>query len=139
MFLILLGCWLVVRLAFFAPLFQAPERVRLIENNTYLELARSLVERGTYTGYLREDLDLVRTPVYPFFVAGVLAIFRGQLQYLALVQLVLSIVICWLVYHSTRLLYGETPAQVAAWLFALDPNALFISLTALTETLFVFW
>jgi 4-amino-4-deoxy-L-arabinose transferase-like glycosyltransferase len=137
--LYLLAGWLVARLAFSIPLFEAPERVRLIENNTYLELAENLLEQGIYAGSGRENLDQVRTPIYPYFIAGVLTLSKGQMQYLALAQLLLSAGTCWLVYKGTRNLFSYTTALAAAWLFALDPNALYFSLTALTETLFVFW
>ncbi len=138
-FLYLLGVWLVARLLFSIPLFNAPDRVRLIENNTYLDLAENLVARGVYTGTEREDLDLVRTPIYPYFIAVILELSNSQLQYLALVQILLSAGTCLLIYLGTRLLFNEPTALAAAWLFALDPNALYFSLTALTETLFVLW
>ena len=135
----LLVAWLLARLLFAVPLFESPERVRLIENNTYLELAEQLIETGEYRGTERADLYLIRTPVYPYFAAGVLSLFGSQLPFLALAQLALTAGSCWLVYLGIRHVYGPRPALAAAWLFALDPNAMFISLTALTETLFVFW
>lgn len=46
-----LGIILLLRLLVLFPIFRAPGLVQLIEKNTYLELATSLLERSTYEGY----------------------------------------------------------------------------------------
>ncbi len=136
--LLALGVVLVLRMVVLIPVFKTPGRVQLIENNTYLELAISMLERGTYEGYSRDNIDLVRTPGYPLFAAGVLGLAGGNLAYLALAQVLLTFGTCALVYLAARRLFNETAAMAAAWLFALDPTSLFVALTALTETLFAF-
>jgi hypothetical protein len=136
--LILLACWLIARMAFLIPVFHNPGRVYLTELNTYVELATSLVERGTYEGYSREGIELTRTPGYPVFAAVILGLAEGNLAYLALVQVLLTVGTCALVYATTRQLLNESAALAAAWIFALSPTSLFYALAALTETLFAF-
>ena len=131
-----LGIILILRLLVLIPIFRAPGLVQLIEHNTYLELATSMLERGTYEGYSRDNIDLVRTPIYPLFAAGVLGVSGQNLAYLALAQVLLTMVTCGLVFLVGREIFGETAAVASAWVFALSPTSLFVALTALTETLF---
>ncbi len=131
-----LGIILLLRLLVLFPIFRAPGLVQLIEKNTYLELATSLLERSTYEGYSRDNIDLVRTPIYPLFAAVVLGLSNQNLAYLALAQVLLTMVTCGLVFLIGREILGETAALAGAWVFALSPTSLFVALTALTETLF---
>jgi hypothetical protein len=133
-----LALWLVVRMLVLVPVFRHPGRVQLIDTNTYLELATSLVERGTYEGYSRDNIDLVRTPGYPAFAAAALALGGGNLAVLALAQVLLTIGTCAAVYAIGRRALNPTAGLAAAWLYALSPTSLFYALTALTETLFAF-
>ncbi len=75
--LLALAIVLIVRMVVLIPVFRDPGRVQLIETNTYLELATSMLERGTYEGYSRDNIDLVRTPGYPLFAAAVLGLAGG--------------------------------------------------------------
>ena len=137
--LILLIIWLLARLFFTVPIFRNPQRAEVAHLNTYLELARSLLERGSYEGYSRDNIDLKRTPTYPVFIALVQALFGDNLGFLALSQLLLTICTCRLIYMTTQMITNETIAIAAAWIYALNPNSLFWALTALTETVFAFF
>jgi 4-amino-4-deoxy-L-arabinose transferase-like glycosyltransferase len=134
--LLLLVIWLAARLAFTTQVFREPGLVQLIDRNTYVELAESLLERGTYQGYTDPRMDLVRTPAYPVFLAAVLGLSGRNLAFVAVAQLILTCATCWLVYQSAKLVANRGAALAAAWLYALSPNGLFVSLMALTETLF---
>lgn len=134
----LLILWLVLRLAFSIPAFREPERAQLVEVNTYVELATSMLTRGTYDGYSYENMDQVRTPVYPAFLYVILRLFSGNLAAVSLTQVLLTAVTCLAVYLAAARIASPGLALLAAWLYALDPNSLFVALVALTETLFAF-
>jgi 4-amino-4-deoxy-L-arabinose transferase-like glycosyltransferase len=134
--LFLLALWMVVRMVVLLPVFRNPGRVQLIDTNTYLELATSMLERGTYEGYSRDNIDLVRTPGYPLFLAAVMGVSGGNLAFLALAQVLLTIGTCAAVYAIGRRILGPGAGLAAAWIFALSPTSLFFAMTALTETLF---
>ncbi len=94
----LLIAWIIARLAFTIPAFREPERAQLVEVNTYVELATSMLTRGTYAGYSYENMDQVRTPVYPAFIYSLLRISGGNLAAVSFAQVLLTAVTCLFVY-----------------------------------------
>ena len=134
--IVLLGAWVILRLAFSSHVFEIPKKVRLIDGNTYLDLAFNLLDRGVYASQTVEGLDQARTPIYPYFAAFVLDIFSKKLAYLALFQLILTIGTCFFVYKIGQVMFSDLVGLAAAWVYVLDPNSLFFALTALSETLF---
>lgn len=134
--LVLLVVWLLVRMAVVLPVFQEPARVQFADPNTYLELANNLIDRGEYVGDSYDRIDLVRTPIYPLFLAAILKVFGRNLAFVALFQLLITIGTCGLVYATLGRLFDRRIALAGAWVYALNPNSLILALVALTETVF---
>ncbi len=125
---------LLARLGLAWIAFSYPERSITIDSLQYLQLAESLRLQGRFAG--TEYAEEVRTPGYPLFLAGVQSIFGEGIGAVVLIQLLFTVLIAWLLYRCGKLFDSERIGLAAAWLYALNPNALFWSLTVLTETLF---
>lgn len=99
----------------------------------FFEQARTFVQGKGY-----HDLELMRGPLYPLFLAVVFRIFGAEVTAARIAQLLLSVGTVPLLYLWVRLRHGERAGRIAAVLgalffpFALQPTLL------LTETLFLF-
>jgi len=125
---------LIARLGLASITFTYPQRCIMTDSLQYLKLAESLRLQGRFTG--SEYDEEVRTPGYPLFLAAVQAILKGGIGTVVLIQLLFTILIAFLLYRCGKLLHSERLGLAAAWLYALNPNAILWSLTVLTETLF---
>lgn len=125
---------LISRLGMAWLAFAHPDRSITIDSEGYLQLAHSIRRTGRFES--TEYLEAGRTPGYPLFLAVVQAFFGEKIGQIVLIQLVFTVLIAWLLYRCGRLLDAERFGLAAAWLYAINPNALFWSLTILTETLF---
>jgi hypothetical protein len=86
------------------------------------------------------QLDLRRTPGYPLFAAGTLAVFgRDSLYPLLAVQQAIGWSTAGLTYVLGRLLFGRPTALLAGLLIGLDGALLLSEQLIMTETLFAFW
>lgn len=99
----------------------------------FFEQARAFVQGKGY-----HDLELMRAPLYPLFLAVVFRVFGAEVTAARVAQLLLSAGTVPLLYLWARLRHGERAGRVAAIVgalffpFALQPTFL------LTETLFLF-
>jgi hypothetical protein len=86
------------------------------------------------------QLDLRRTPGYPLFTAGVLAVFgRDSLHPLLAVQHAIGWSTAGLTYLLGRLLFGRPTALLAGLLIGVDGALLLSEQLIMTETLFALW
>jgi len=110
---ILLLTALALRLGFvFAVLPVIEPRLPLrFDADNYTAIAQS-IWRGEWR-------DVERGPVYPLFVAAC----GGSLTAVRLAQALMDCGTVWLVFLLGRRLWGERPALVAAWLYAVYPLA----------------
>jgi 4-amino-4-deoxy-L-arabinose transferase-like glycosyltransferase len=129
-----LAALLIIRLGLAWITFSYPQRSITVDSVQYLQLADSIRLKGRFEA--TEYLEEVRTPGYPLFLAAVQAIFGEHIGPIILIQLIFTARIAWLLYHCGKLLNAERIGLAAACLFAVNPNALFWSLTVLTETYF---
>lgn len=82
--------------------------------------------------------DLLRTPVYPLFLALPMAVFGSSLVWPLLLQLLLSLAAIWLTRElALELGLGPAASTLACLLLALSPNLVFYSVKLTTETLFL--
>jgi 4-amino-4-deoxy-L-arabinose transferase-like glycosyltransferase len=135
----LLIIFLVIRLLLVLVTIANPEGGILADSLAYLDLTKSIREGGLYESQLYQDEDLLRPPLYPYFLVSIQAIFGTHYGYVTFIQLVLSGLICWMLFYMGRRMGHERAGMVAAWLFALSPNVALWSLTIMTETLFSFF
>lgn len=101
--------------------------VNLLENNGF-----STSESFPYAP------DISRTPVYPFFLAALYAIF-GYKPYMAILfQLIIASMTCILIYKIAKIFFNEKIAFLAGLLTAFEYSGILYSNQLLTDTLFTF-
>ncbi len=108
----------------------------------YHLLATHLLEGRGFCLYYAADLclpNLVRTPVYPAFIAFVYQLTGAHPFHVVLVQIALDTVTCWLAaWCSYRLTRSQRVMLATAALYALNPNAWLFAGALLTETVLAF-
>jgi 4-amino-4-deoxy-L-arabinose transferase-like glycosyltransferase len=83
------------------------------------------------------DLPLRRTPLYPLFIAGVVATLGEDLRGLALAQHLLGLVTVVATYSLGRAMFGRAAGAVAALLVAISAPLLIYEHYILAEPLFI--
>jgi 4-amino-4-deoxy-L-arabinose transferase-like glycosyltransferase len=131
--------FLILRLLLVCVTVTNPQGGILSDSLAYLDLTKSILESGRYESQLYEDEDLLRPPIYPYFLATIQTLFGSKYAYVTFIQLVLSGLISLMIFYVGRLIGHERVGIVAAWLFALSPNIALWSLMIMTETLFSFF
>jgi len=106
------------------------------DQDGYRRLGQVLAETGRFTRFPdapRFVPEVIRTPVYPAFVAVVYRLFgAGQLQ-VALAQAVLFVLLCLMTHGVARRIAGEPIATGAALAVALFPPFPYFGALVLTE------
>jgi 4-amino-4-deoxy-L-arabinose transferase-like glycosyltransferase len=130
---------LLLRLAYVAGL-PAGQAFRTVDARGYRALAVSLLERGTYV--LDEPspslLDAIRTPLYPTFLAGVLAVSGDAPRAVPLAHALVDTGTVVLVYALGRRLAGRRRGWLAALLYAVNPVSFLFIGEAFSEILLAF-
>ncbi len=140
---IILLAALVLRASLLAAGWQQPGRFFRPDSADYDALARSLLERGEFSRTPTGPAELLRTPGYPLFLAGVYAVSENSVHAAIAVQILLDVVLCGLVYLlGTRLfdlpLWGRRVGLWAAGLQAVSTVAIVSSVQILSDSLFAF-
>jgi len=121
-----------VRLVFWIFIINHPERAFDNDSRGYLQLAETLLESHTFP-------SILRTPVYPFFIASVYFVFGKLPQAVLVFQYLLDSVTSVIVLLLFLRIFQDTKwALLAGFLYAINPFAVFYSNMILTETLFTF-
>lgn len=135
---------LLLRLAFLWPGVADPQRAFANEDaRGYWALANNLLHHGVWSQDaispgVTPARDIVRTPVYPAFLAGAIAI-GGRLAGL-LAQAVMDVGTCILIVWFGRRILSLSPglALLAGLLYALDLGCASFAAQFMSETLFTF-
>ena len=105
------------------------------DEREYLHMARQLLDRGMF-----EDSNgdrAIRAPLFPLFLAGLIAVFGERLFVLHLAGCLLGTVGVWLVYILAMRLWADyRGALCAAAIAALYPGLIVYSALLQTETLY---
>jgi 4-amino-4-deoxy-L-arabinose transferase-like glycosyltransferase len=106
----------------------------------YFRLAENLRHHGVFSRSEQPPFapDSVLTPVYPFFVAVLLALAGGKLWIIPVAQGLVNSLSAVLVFKAGEKLSGTRAGFIAGLCFALDPSALVRTFSLLTESLFTF-
>ncbi len=108
----------------------------------YIRPARSFLAAGTFSQDEKPPytIDILRTPGYPLFLAGVWRV-AGDGNYLAVAvaQLALSLAAVVLVYAAARRLAGRRAALAAGLLFALSGMSAALPCYIFSDALYQFW
>jgi 4-amino-4-deoxy-L-arabinose transferase-like glycosyltransferase len=106
----------------------------------YFRLAENLRHHGVFSRSEQPPFapDSVLTPVYPFFVAVLLALAGGKLWIIPVAQALVNSLSAVLVFKAGEKLFDTRTGFIAGLCFALDPSALVRTFSLLTESLFTF-
>ncbi len=125
-------CSLAVRLIFWIFVLPHPERALDADSKGYLLLAEQLLDSHSFP-------SILRTPVYPFFIAVVYSFLGKFPQAVLLFQyLVDSFTAIIVVLLFFRLFQNVTYSVLAGFLYAVNPFSVFYSTRILSETVFTF-
>ena len=137
-FFVILTVLALLHLALLIPAFRNISHFKLQDSYQYLQLAQNILHQGKYTGQAASDLDLVRPPVYPVFLAAGLLLGQDG-QWIPLLQTLILFATAYILYRIGNDLGNETIGKIASILYLFNPNAAFWATTILTETLAAFW
>lgn len=116
------------------------ERILVSDAHGYHKIAVNLLENNAFSGSESSPYvpDVFRTPIYPFFLASLYAIF-GYKPYIAILfQLIIGSIICLLIYKIGRTLFNKKIALLAGLFVAFEYSSILYSNMLWTETLFTF-
>jgi hypothetical protein len=120
----------VLRMIFFAFIYDHPERAFDHDSRLYLRLAGSLLDSFSFP-------SIFRTPVYPSFIAFIYSLFGKYPQALLIFQYLLdSLTAIFVVLIFSRMFQNSRYSYLAGFIYAVNPFAIFYSNMILTETLF---
>ena len=122
------------------------ERIAFSDAGGYHQIAINLLEHQVYSVYplsssgtpIAPRRAIIRTPVYPFFVAGIYAISGYRVYMVLLLQAVMGAVSCLIIYGIGSMLFNKKVGFLAGCLLAVDFVSLLYANSLMTETLFAF-
>ncbi len=134
----------VVRLGYVLTLENALNVTFEADPITYDQLARNLLAGQPYVGasfYFpagTENPTALWDPLYPLFLAGIYALVGHDFLAVRLVQVVLGVASCGLLYVLGRSVFGPRIGLLGAGFAAIYPFFIYYTGQILTETLFIF-
>ena len=132
-----LACVVAVLHGAFFIWYQRPDwRTQWADQEGYSRLATALATTGRFTPYpdsARFIPEVIRTPVYPAFLAVVYKFFGQDQLYVAAAQTGLFVMICLLVFAIARRVTTDRIASVAALATALFPPIPYFGALVMTE------
>ena len=140
LFLLLMFFLVFIRMAIAIPAINYPERFRVIDSDQYVDLATTLLRTGEYHGtlYPFPEIDLIRPPVYPMFLAFNIFLF-SDVKWASLVQLLLTLLNAAVIYRIGLDLGQRKVGIAAALIYLLNISGAFEALSIMTETLTSTW
>ncbi|MBI4058017.1 glycosyltransferase family 39 protein [Candidatus Microgenomates bacterium] len=109
------------------------------DSEQYFLLAENLRVTGVFSFSTQApfELEALRSPGYPAFIAIILTIFRLPL-FISVIQLILAAITGLLIYDIGKDIMKKSFALATAFFFWLNPTVLFYSVVMLSDILFVF-
>ena len=140
--LLILALTLVLRLgaAYFTQQVD-PERFRAPDTSGYENPALAILEAGRFSvgPHQLDQPEIMRTPGYPAFLAGVYGLWGQKYFGVVVIQILASLGVMLLAYGLAHWFFGPKAALVAAVFLALDPGSFLYPQKLLAETLFTFF
>jgi 4-amino-4-deoxy-L-arabinose transferase-like glycosyltransferase len=138
-----LACAIAALHALFFIWYQRPDwSTEWSDQEGYRRLGQVLAETGRFTRYPAADPfvpEVIRTPMYPMFVAAVYRVFGVHQIAVALAQAALFAGICLLAYATARPIVPARVATAAAFAVALFPPIPYFGALVMTEVWTTFW
>jgi len=111
----------------------------LLDPDLHGPLGFGIWKYHTFSYYPKTELSSSRGPLYPLFIAGLLALTNGSWPYsVQLAQCILFGLLCVLVFWTAKALWNRPLAVLAAGLCAVDPILIWYTSRILIETLMMF-
>lgn len=110
----------------------------IVDEQQYAQIARNIVA-GNGFAWQPGLLTSIRPPLYPGLLASVWTVTGpSSLQTIRILQIVLALLTCGLIYQLGAKVYDRATGSVAAVILWLYPSFIFFNFLVLTETLFTF-
>ncbi len=135
---IILYAALLLRAGLLVSGWHDPQRFFAPDSNDYDFLAMSLVEHGEFSRTPDGPAELFRTPGYPLFLACIYAGGNYSIRAVLIVQILLDVGLCYLVYLLGVRLCSRRVGLWAAALQAVSTVAIVSSVRILSDSLFAF-
>jgi 4-amino-4-deoxy-L-arabinose transferase-like glycosyltransferase len=118
----------------------AKERILTPDSYWYQNIAVNLLEHNVFSKSISSPYvpDIHRTPIYPFFLAFLYALFGYKLYIPILCQLLIGSLTCIVTYKVGKILFIEKSALCAGLLAAFEYSSVLLANILLTDTLFSF-
>ncbi|PJE64570.1 MAG: hypothetical protein COU90_01890 [Candidatus Ryanbacteria bacterium CG10_big_fil_rev_8_21_14_0_10_43_42] len=107
------------------------------DSGGYIATARHMLAEGEFASPGAGEPQSYQVPIYPLFLAGVMAL-SGGTTIIILLQILIAGLSSVLVYKLGSII-SHTVGIGSALLFMVDPISVFFSTTILTETIFIFF
>jgi len=141
--IILLIC-IGLRLIFFLivrPWNPEVEKYAIIvrDGRVYHELASTLLETGRFAKSSASPPEVLRTPLYPAFIALNYWLFGHKPYSVMLFQIVIDTLSCFLLFMMLSRLFDAKVASLCSLFYAVDPFLILYSSRLVSEIVFVFF
>ena len=136
--LILVIITILFRILFLIPVLQNEERAYQNDTGSYTLIASNLVAGNGYSHCTTPPYvkSLVRTPVYPFFLALIMLIFGYGVSAILIIQIIIEVISCILIFVVGSRLFNKKAGFLSALFFALSLVNAAYSVQILSETVF---
>ncbi len=104
----------------------------------YHQLAETLLNHQRFSYSSTGDLNTLRTPLYPIFIAASYFVFGIHPWVVLFLQALIDTLSCFILWLSIDRLFDRKTAYIAALFYALDPFMILYSTSLASDTLFVF-
>ena len=128
----------LLRIVFFVVVFgNFADNFGWARDDNYDEIALNVIQGNGYRINATDSPNTVRPPLYTLFLMTVFVIFGQARWKIVVIQALLQVITCYLLYRLTLKMTGsKTSSKVAALLLAVYPQSMLYCSMYLTETLF---
>jgi len=128
----------LLRIMFFVVVFNNfADNYGWMTDDNYDEIALNVIQGNGYRVHSTEPLNTVRPPLYTLFLMMIFTVFGQARWIIVLVQALLQVMTCFLLYRLTERMTGSiATAKAAAILLAVYPQSMLYGSMYLTESLF---
>ena len=130
----------LIRFIFAFPVLLHPERAFEPDSYGYDRLATNVLEKHRFSASEKPPYrpQLLRMPIYPFFLAATYAIFGHKPGIAILLQVLIDVLSCIVIYRIGSTVFNGTLGLIGGCLGAVNPLLILYSTKLLTETVFTF-